>query len=406
MSTEDLKRLHEEYRKAVEAARNPESDEMAKAAGDDLVAKRAALDAALIEAEQAREDEARIAAEEARERAAAKVAGITAAARNTSGLPVDEIRAFVRGERGAVQAVIPFSSPEQRADMVTSDSTVYAQYTVPQTWADRVVNFQIAGSGVLRAGPTIINTAGGNQINMPILSTDASAAAGTEGSGATQTNPVFSTAPLNAYRFDGYFSVSNELLEDTGVDMESLLAEYAGRALAAKINPYFADPDVGTGSSTIAAVQIGSTTGKTAAAYTGVTVDEIKELIYSVLPEYRKSGRAAIVANSAVTLSTALARDDNGAYLWQPSLIASEPDRFMGYPWHEDAYMDSLATGNEPMFFGDLKSAYVVRYAHGGMKFIASKEFAVTSFETTFVWGVWVDAVTVDTLAVKSLLLP
>jgi hypothetical protein len=34
-----------------------------------------------------------------------------------------------------------------------------------------------------------------------------------------------------------------------------------------------------------------------------------------------------------------------------------------------------------------------------------SKEFAVTSFETTFVWGIWVDGATVDTLACKSLLM-
>ena len=51
-------------------------------------------------------------------------------------------------------------------------------------------------------------------------------------------------------------------------------------------------------------------------------------------------------------------------------------------------------------------ASYVVRYGHGGMQFIADKSFAVTSFETTFVWGIWVDAVVVDTLAVKSILLP
>lgn len=401
----NLMRLLQDKHEAVRAYREASDEEARVKAWDGVDAASAALEAELVAREEARELERQMEAEEARTAAARKLENVNAV--QPGRLPADQIRAFAKGENTQrIEITVPFGS-EQRADIINETSDSGAAYTVPQTWADNVVNFQIAGSGVLRAGPTILRTAGGNQLNMPVLATDATAGTHGEGAAATQTNPVWSTAPLNAYRFDGYFSVSNELLADTGVPVESLLATYAGRALAAKINPYFADPDIGTGSSTIAAIQIGATHGvDTAAAYTAVTVDELMQLMYSVLPEYRKSGRAAFVANSAVTLSTALARDDNGLFMWQPTLQASEPDRFMGYPWYEDAYMDSLATGNEPVVFGDVASAYVVRYAHGGMQFIADKSFAVTSFETTFVWGVWVDAVTVDTLAVKTIVLP
>jgi HK97 family phage major capsid protein len=192
---------------------------------------------------------------------------------------------------------------------------------------------------------------------------------------------------LNAYRFDGFFSVSNELLADSGVPLEPLLRRYAARAIAAKVNPYFADPDVGTGSDLPAAVQVGATTGKTSSLSTTTNLDDWKELMYSVLPEYRASGRAAWVANSAETLAMALRRDDTGNYIWQPSNMASEPDKLWGYPWYEDAYADTTVSGNEPGMFGDFESGYTVRYAHGGLQFIVSKEFAVTSFETTFVWA-------------------
>jgi HK97 family phage major capsid protein len=401
MSVQELRRLHEDYRAAVTAARDESLDEPARIrAGADLVAKREALDLALIENEQEREDEQRMAAAEARDHAAKKLTDVQP--KVDSGLPVDEIRAFAKGEGPGFSKVLPF---EARTDITNETSTTYGGYLVPQTWASEVVNFQIAASGVLKAGPTVITTDSGNQINMPILVTDATSVAGTEGTAATQSNVVFGTAPLNAYRFDGYFSVSNELLADSAVDIAPLLREYASRSIAAKVNPYFADPDVGTGSSTIAAVQIGSATGKTSALSTTTNLDDWKELMYSVLPQYRMSGRAAWVANSAETLAMALRRDDVGQYIWSPSNTAAEPDRLWGYPWFEDAYMDTTASGNEPGFFGDLKSAYVVRYAHGGMQFIVSKEVAVTSFETTFVWGLFTDAVTVDTLAVKSLLM-
>lgn len=401
MQASDLRHLHEDYRAAVTAARDDSlSDEAQSKAGADLVAKREALDLALIEAEQEREDDERLAAAEAREAAAKKLS--TVAPKPDSGLPVDAIRAFAKGEGGPINITLPL---ESRVDFTTTDTTTYASYTVPQTWASSVVNFQIAASGVLKAGPTILTTAGGNQINMPKLVTDATSLAGAEGATATVSNVVFGTTPLNAYRFDGFFSVANELLADTGVDLEPLLRNYAGRSVAALVNPYFADPDVGTGSSTIAAVQIGTTTGKTSALSTTTNLDDWKELMYSVLPAYRMSGNAAWVANSAETLAMALRRDDTGNYIWQPSNMAAEPDRLWGYPWYEDAYMDTTISGNEPGFFGDLSAAYIVRYAHGGMQFIVSKEFAVTSFETTFVWGLWVDGATVDTLAVKSLLM-
>lgn len=404
MDIAQLKKLHEDYRAAVTAARDESlSDEARNAAGADLVAKREALDAALIENEQERADDARMAALEARDKAAKSVDDRKAP--QYVGLPNDDIRAFARGERTEPITVKMPLTDIRGTDMTTASSGAYGGYTVPQTWATDVVNFQIAASGVLKAGPTIITTAGGNQINMPILVTDATSVVGAEGSAATQSNVVFGTAPLNAYRFDGFFSVSNELLADTGVPLESLLAEYASRSLAAKVNPYFSDPDIGTGSSTIAAVQIGATTGKTSALSTSTNLDDWKELMYSVLPQYRASGNAAWVANSAETLAMALRRDDTGNYVWQPSNMAAEPDRLWGYPWYEDAYADTTVSGNEPGMFGDFKAAYVVRYGNGGMQFIVSKEFAVTSFETTFVWGVWVDAVTVDTLAVKTLLM-
>lgn len=395
-----LRDIHDEYRRALEAARGAESPEALQAAQDDVIVKRHALDAALIEAEEARELDCQVAAAEAREAAIRKTTDV--AAKYDSGLPVDAIRAFAKGEGPAINTTLEF-----RTDITNEASTTYGSYLVPQSWASSVVDFQIASSGVLKAKPTILNTASGNQINMPILVTDATSAAGAEGTAATQSNVVWGTAPLNAYRFDGYFSVSNELLADSGVALEPLLAKYAARSIAAKINPYFADPDVGTGSSTIAAIQIGATHGKTAASYSvAPTLDEQKELMLSVLPEYRMGGGAAFVVNSATYLATALARDDTGNFIWQPSNTAAEPDRLWGYPYIEDAYMDSLATGNEPAIFGDVGAAYMVRYGHGGMQFIVSKEFAVTSFETTFIWGLWADACTVDTLAVKTIILP
>lgn len=409
MTAEELRAIHADYRKSVEATRDESLSEESRAkAGADVIALRHKLDDALIQDREDREDAERLAAAEAREVAAKKLADVTGKPERV-GLPVDDIRAFARGERSAFNCGEPREGVgnvvRYGADFTTTDTTTYASYGVPQSWASEVIDFQIADSGLLAAGPNIITTDGGNQINMTALVTDATSVAGAEGTAATQSNVVFGQRLLNAYRFDGYFSVSNELLADAGFDVEGQLRKYAGRSIAAKVNPYFTDPDVGTGSSTIAAIQIGCTSAFTAAGYAvaDVGLDELKRLKYSVLPVYRNRGKW--VANSALTLAIAQAKDGDGQYLWQPSNSTDEPDMLFGSPWYEDAYMDSFATGNEPVVYGDIEAGYTVRYAHGGMQFIVSKEFAVTSFETTFVWGVWVDAVATDALAVKSITL-
>ena len=393
----DLRQAHDEYRLAVEAARTADTDEARAAAQADQIAKRHALDAALVEAEEAREDNERMAAIEARDRAASIVG--SAAKPIAPAIPVDEIRAYANEKRQQLSFTVPFETRTDIIDQTNADS--YAGYTVPQTWANKVAMFQVAQSGVLAAGPLILRTATGNQINFPTLTTDASAAAGTQGAAATVTNPVFGTVPLNAYRVDMFMAISDELLADTGVNLEEVLSTLCGRALAVKAAPYYNDTDVGTGSSLPAAVAIGSTLGKTAAGVDTVTLDEVKQLMYSVLPAYRPNG--SYVANSDLTIEVALMKDDTGNYLWQPSNMASEPDRLFGHPWYEDAYADVSATANVGcLLFGDFNAAYIVRFARG-IEVSFSRDFAFTSFETTLRAAIWHDAATIDTLAVKHL---
>ncbi len=415
MNAETLERLHEDYRRAVEAARDESaSPEARKAAASDLIDKRHALDAALIDSQHEREDAERAAqVEAAKARAKLIVAGQPKP--ETTTFPLEEIRAYGQSTRHGdkLSFTIPFAgvvapgiahqfTRPQGADWTTSDTTTYSSYTVPQRWASDLYMFQIAQSGVLAAGPQILATANGNQINYPKLVTDMTSNAGTQGSAATETNPVFGTTPLNSYRIDGWTPIADELFRDSGVDIEAVLRELALRSLAAKAAPYYGDEDIGTGSDLPAAITIGTTAGKTAAGSDTVTLDELKELMYSVLPVYRAVGRW--IANSDITLEVALAKDGEGRYMMQPSASAEDPDRVFGKPWYEDAYFDASASAGKVVVFGDIRSAYIVRRI-GGIQVDLSRDFAFTSFETTARWAMWHDAATIDTLAAKHIVL-
>lgn len=402
IAVETLDRAHEEYRRAVEAMRDPNaSPEAHKAAEEDVIAKRHALDDLLVKCEETRQDEARAEAIEARKKTAAILTA--AEIKPQGGLPLDQIRAFAN-DRSMQRFACSVTPRESRTEytVTTAGSGAYGSYLVPQTWADFVVTEEVAASGVLAAGPTIVHTAGGQQMNFPKLSTDIAAAAGTEGSAATQDTPIFTTVPLNQTRIDGYLVLSEEMLRDSAVDLEMYLGRIAGRALGAKMAAYLGDIDVGTGSSAPAAITVGVTSALTAAQQTAVTFDEIKQLYYSVLPQYRRNGK--FIANSAETLRLAQARDDNGNYLWQPSNIASAPDLLFGKPWIEDSYFDASASGNIPVVFGDVAAAYLVRMV-GDIDVSFSREAGFTSWTVYMRYGQWFDAATVDSIAVKGITL-
>jgi HK97 family phage major capsid protein len=401
MDASDLKKLHADYRAAVTAARDESaSDEARAAAGTDLVAKREALDAALIQNEQEREDDARLAAAEARDHAAALVAGTAPAPDDRSNLPLAEMRDFA--EKKTNQVSFTINPPEQRSDITTAGSGVYGSYVVPQDWYTQVSMAALAQSGVLRAGPTIIQTEGDNQINMPRIDTDMTTGKTAEGTAAGATYPVFGTVPLNSYRIDGYVPISDEFMRSTNIDINGVLSALVGRSLGAKQAGYHASVAIGTGSSLPDSITYASVLGVTAVSQTTPTLDELKTLFYSLLPQYRAN--ASWIGNSTLTLQVAVAKDDTGNYLWQPSNMAAEPDRLWGKPWFEDGYMAASTTGLKPLVFGDVKAGYVVRYA-GGIEISFSRDFLFTTFETTMRWARWFDSASVELAAIHHLIL-
>ena len=82
-----------------------------------------------------------------------------------------------------------------------------------------------------------------------------------------------------------------------------------------------------------------------------IKADELVTLVYSLKRPYRKN--AAFLVNDQTLASIRKLKDNNGAYLWQPSYQMGEPDRLLGYPVHTSAYMPVAAAGKIALAFGD-----------------------------------------------------
>ncbi|MGH0001312.1 phage major capsid protein [Pseudovibrio ascidiaceicola] len=86
--------------------------------------------------------------------------------------------------------------------------------------------------------------------------------------------------------------------------------------------------------------------------------DAFMSLVYSLKKGYRRNARWMF--NKMTAGETMKLKDGQGNYLWQPSVVAGQPDKLMGYPVTESEEMPDIGAGTFPISFGDFKAGYVL----------------------------------------------
>lgn len=308
----------------------------------------------------------------------------------------DKLRGFLRGESRSYE-VTP-DGPVNFRDLTKGTATAGGN-TVPTSFYNQLVGHMIEVSGILSAGPTVLQTASGENFEVPTTTAHSSAALVAEAAAISESDPAFAKRTLGAYKYGVLIQVARELIDDTGVDLEGYLSMQAGRAVG---NAFGAHLATGTGSSQPAGIVTGSSLGVTGG--TGVagafTADNLIDLHYSVIAPYRNSPSAAWLMRDATVAAVRKLKGSDNNYLWQPGLQGGAPDLLLGKPVHTDPNIAATATTAKSVLFGDI-SAYFVRLA-GGVRFERSDEYAFNSDLVTFRCLVRGDGVLVDqTGAVK-----
>jgi HK97 family phage major capsid protein len=291
----------------------------------------------------------------------------------------DELRSFLRGERGRFFDVNPEGPVDYRS--LTKGSATAGGNTVPTSFYDRLIAHLIEVSAIMQAGATILNTNSGEVIQVPKTTAHSSAGIVTEGNPISASDPAFGQIPLGAYKYGTLIQVSRELLDDTGVDLEGYLAMQAGRALG---NAFGAHAITGTGTSQPRGVVTDATLGVTGGA--GVTGafsgDNLIDLFFSVIAPYRASASAKWMMKDATVANARKLKDTTGQYLWQPGLQAGVPDMILGKAVLTDPNVASVALSAKSVLFGDF-SQFFVRFA-GGVRFERSDDYAFNTDLVTF----------------------
>lgn len=301
-----------------------------------------------------------------------------------------ELRRFARGELRSIDI-----RPEGKVNFrdLTKGTATAGGNTVPTTFYGQLIAHLIEVSGVLMANPTVLNTASGESIEVPITTAHSTAAITSEGGTISESDPAFGKRTLGAYKYGVLIQASSELLTDTGVDLEGYLAMQAGRALGNAMGAHLV---TGTGSSQPTGIVTSASTGVTGG--TGVvgafTADNLIDLFYSVISPYRNSPSCGWLMRDATMGATRKLKDTTGQYLWQPSLQVGVPDTLLGKPVYTDPNVAAVATSAKSVVFGDF-AAYFVRMA-GGVRFERSDDYAFNTDLTTFRAIIRADGLTID----------
>lgn len=214
-------------------------------------------------------------------------------------------------------------------------------YLVPEEYDKRLIQV-LEGENIMRGLATIITTSGLHKIN--IAATKPAAAWIEEGRALTFGDATFDQINLDAFKLHVAIKVTEELLYDSAFGLENYIITEFGKALANAEEDSFLNGD-GKGKPTGIFEETGG--GQVVSTLTAaIKSDDLIDLVYGLKRPYRKN--ASFIMNDATLASLRKLKDNNGAYIWQPSYKEGEPDRVLGYAVHTSSFAPENAIA-----FGD-----------------------------------------------------
>lgn len=289
---------------------------------------------------------------------------------------------------------------ELRAQGTSPD--VKGGYTVPTQMLNKIVDSMKAYGGIASVAQ-ILNTSTGQDITWS--TSDGTAEEGEllgENTETTEEDVTFGTAVLGAKKLSSkIIKVSNELLQDSGVDIEAYLASRIGQRIGRGEAKYLVQ---GTGAGTpvqpkgLVASVTGTVNTASAAAFTW---QEMNKLKHAIDPAYRGGPKFRWAFNDSTLQVIEEMVDDQKRPLWLPDVVGGTPATILNVPYVIDQAIDGIAAGKKFAFLGDFDRFIVRRITYMTLKRLVERyaEYDQTAFLAFHRF----DCVLEDTAAIKAL---
>lgn len=195
--------------------------------------------------------------------------------------------------------------------------------------------------------------------------------AGENSQGSDTTTPQVGKWSIPVYWIDTEPKTTQQLLDDSAVDIEAWLSAKVADKFARFENAEFVNGAAGkirglTSYTTSADSGSGVTWGTFGHMATGVNGDfaasvkgdKVFDLMGLVKDAYLANSR--FLTRRSVITAVRKFKDGDGRYLWQPSFVMGTPETIAGYPVTRAEDMPAMTTGSLSMAFGDFNAAYQI----------------------------------------------
>lgn len=242
-------------------------------------------------------------------------------------------------------------------------------YTVPKQMMATVIESMKAYGGVANISQ-VLYTSNGQEFDWP--TSDGTAEEGEligENTAATELDTSFGSVSVGAKKLSSkIIRVSNELLQDSGINMEAFLSGRIGERIG-RTEARLIVQGSGAGTPVQPKGLVASTASAlTTASATAFTWQELNKLKHSIDPAYRNGSKFRFVFNDTTLEAIEEMVDAQNRPLWLPAVAGGTPATVLQVPYQIDQAIDTQATGKKFVFCGDFNRFLIRRVNYMSLK--------------------------------------
>lgn len=273
-----------------------------------------------------------------------------------------------------------------RADLDTQTPTEGAEWVPSQIFMAELIETMIA-FGTIRGVVRNITTATGVPMVLPTVDDTASLGEQVaEEAPVTAVDPTTGEVTWGAFKYGSLVKWSAELLQDSPLNLTSILANLLGQRIGRAQAAHFT---TGTGTTEPVGIVTGSTTATAEWDISPTNpydnADVLIDLQAELDPAYVATGNVMWMFNRKTRAEVRKLKNANGDYIWQPGLRPGDPDMLLGDPMVQNQEMADIGASAVPIVYGDMNS-YIIRDAAGMRTKMLDELYAVNDQFGLIVW--------------------
>ena len=264
---------------------------------------------------------------------------------------------------GSTRGLVLAEDKENRAlQMDLAESGGYT--VVPEQFAQQMIK-AVDNMVFIRQYATVNTMMKAASLGVPTLANDPADPIWTSelGIGDEDSTMSFGKRELAPHPLAKYIKVSRKLLRASAFDIEGLVRDrLAYKFAVTEENAFLNGSGSGQPLGVFTASADGISTGRdvsTGNAATSITFDGLREAKYTIKTNYWPRLRWVFHRDGVKQISKL--KDGEGQYIWQPSVIAGDPDRILSFPVHMSEYAPNTFTSTSYVgILGDFSNYWIV----------------------------------------------